>query len=281
MTTRPLMLLLLAPIAASVASVPTRTVAAINEIRAQGCDGRRGVSPALRHVTVLDRVAEAQASGRDLKDALKDAGYRAVQVAVLEASGSDAARERAMADGGCKDITNAVYRDVGVALRNDTAWIVLAAPLVPPAANEAKDVSRRVLKLVNEARSQSRRCGWKRHTAAPALVLSETLRRAAAAHARDMADRGVLGHAGSDGSTPAERATRAGYVWRVVGENIASGQATPEQVVEEWVKSPHHCANLMTADFTEMGVAFVADPKSAGGIYWAQVFGTPKPGSKD
>ena len=274
-----LMLVLLAPIAAPVASVTSRTVTAINEIRAQGCDGRHGVSPALRHVIVLDRVAEAQASGRDIKDALKDAGYRAVQVAVLEVSGNDAARERALADGGCKDITNAVYRDVGVALRNDTAWIVLAAPLVPPAANEAKDVSRRVFELVNEARSRSRRCGWKRHKAAPAVALSETLQRAAAVHARDMADRSVLGHAGSDGSTPAERATRAGYSWRVVGENIASGQATPEQVVEEWIKSPHHCANLMSADFTEMGVAFAADPKSAGGIYWAQVFATPRPKS--
>lgn len=280
MTSRPILLLaLLAPIAAPVASLSSDIVTVINEIRAQGCDGRDGVSTALRHDSLLDRVAEVQASGRDVKEALKDAGYRAVQVAVLEASGSDAARERALADGGCKDITNPVYRDVGVALRNDTAWIVLAAPLVPPAANAAKDVSRRVLELVNEARLRSRRCGWKRHKAAPALVHSETLQRAAAAHARDMADRSVLGHAGSDGSTPAERATRAGYPWRVVGENIASGQATPEQVVEEWVKSPHHCANLMSADFTEMGVAFAADPKSDGGIYWAQVFATPPPRS--
>ena len=183
---------------------------------------------------------------------------------------------RALADEGCKDITNPVYRDVGVALSDGTAWIVLASPLVPPAAEDNRDVSRRVLGLVNEARSRSRRCGWKRFDAAPALSLSETLKRAAAAHARDMADRSRLDHAGGDGSTPAERATRAGYAWRVVGENIASGQATPEQVVEEWIGSPHHCANLMSADFTEMGVAFAANSKSAGGIYWAQVFAAPR-----
>ena len=277
MTSRLLLLLaLLAPISASVASVPSRLVTVVNEIRAHGCDGRDGATPALRHDPLLDHVAEAKASGRSLKEAMKDAGYRAVQAAVLEASGSDAARERALADQGCKDIINPVYRDVGVALRDGTAWIILASPLVPPAADDNRDVSRRVLGLVNEARSRSRRCGWKRYDAAPALSLSETLNRVAAAHARDMADRSRLDHTGGDGSSPAERATRAGYTWRVVGENIASGQATPEQVVEEWIGSSHHCANLMSADFTEMGVGFAANSTSAGGIYWAQVFAAPR-----
>ena len=50
-------------------------------------------TPALRHDPLLDRVAEAQASGRSLKEAMKEAGYRAVQAAVLEVSGSEAARE--------------------------------------------------------------------------------------------------------------------------------------------------------------------------------------------
>lgn len=276
----PLLLLLALPGLPS-AAASMDLIRTINSIRAQGCDGRDGVTPALRHDPLLDRVAEAQASGRNLKDAMKEAGYRAVQAAVLEASGSAAARERALDDEGCKDITNSVYRDVGVALGQGTVWIVLAVPLIPPPAQGTQDVNQRVLELVNEARSRSRRCGWKRFAAAPALVLSEALQRAAAVQARDMADHSVLGHAGSDGSSPAERATRAGYAWRVVGENVASGQATPEQVVEEWIKSPHHCANLMSTDFTDMGVAFAADPKSAGGIYWAQVFGAPGPGSKD
>jgi uncharacterized protein YkwD len=79
-------------------------------------------------------------------------------------------------------------------------------------------------------------------------------------------------HAGGDGSTPAERATRAGYSWQAVGENIASGQSTPEQVVAVWLGSPRHCANIMDAEYSEMGVAFAA---SAHGLYWAQVFGAP------
>lgn len=250
---------------------------AVNEIRARGCGSQPGVESPLRHEPRLDQVADAQASGEDLKDAMKAAGYRAVQSSVLEVSGSDAAILRNLGKGGCKDVANPVYRDLGMAERDGRAWIVLAAPLVPPAASDSQSVSLRVLALVNEARSSSRRCGRKRFAAAPALALSDALQQAAAIHASDMARRSTLSHTGGDASTPAERATRTGYRWRFVGENIASGQATPEQVVTEWVDSPHHCSNLMSADFTEMGVAWAADPKSAGGIYWAQVFGSPRP----
>lgn len=255
----------------------SRLVTAINRVRSQGCGQEPAVNLQLRHEPRLDRVAEAQSSGVRLKDAMRDAGYRAVQAAVLEAAGSYAAILGDLAQGGCKDVTNPVYRDVGIAERDSKAWIVLAAPLVPPATSEAPSVSRQVLQLVNDARSKSRRCGWKRFEAAPALALSDALQVAASVQANDMAARSALSHSGSDRSTPAERATRAGYRWRFIGENIASGQATPQQVVAEWLDSPHHCANLMSVDFTDMGVAWAADPKSTGGIYWAQVFGSPSP----
>ncbi|HKX57868.1 MAG TPA: CAP domain-containing protein [Steroidobacteraceae bacterium] len=127
---------------------------------------------------------------------------------------------------------------------------------------------------MNEARRQKRRCGFKRFEPSPPLAASATLQRAAKIQAEDMARRGVMEHAGGDGSTPAERATRAGYAWRTVGENVAAGQSTPEQVVEEWLGSPRHCANIMSPDYTEMGVAVAS---SAAGVYWAQVFGAPAP----
>jgi uncharacterized protein YkwD len=251
-------------------------VAVINAIRQQGCADHSGGKPPLRPDPLLDRVAQALASGRSVREAMTDAGYRATQSATLEVSGSDAGIARALAERGCKDIADPVYRDVGVAQRANSAWIVLAAPFVPPAASEAQTVSRRVLEIVNEARARPRRCGWRRFGAAEPLVLSDTLQLAALAHARDMAGRSLLSHAGSDGSTPAERATRAGYRWRVVGENIASSQSTPEQVVAEWVRSPRHCVNLMDTEFSEMGVAYVVEPQSAAGIYWAQMFGAPR-----
>jgi len=267
---------LLALLASQVAPSRTDLVAEINAIRARGCAGHSGIKPALRPNPLLDQVAQALASGRSLRDAMKDADYRAVQSASLEVSGSDEAIVRALAERGCKDIVDTVYRDVGVAQRAGNAWIVLAAPFVPPTASEAETVSRKVLELVNEARAHSRRCGWRRFDAAKPLVPSDTLQRAALAHARDMAERSILSHGGDDGSTPAERATRAGYRWHVVGENIAAGQSTPELVVAEWVRSPRHCSNLMSVDFSEMGIAYAVEPRSAKGIYWVQMFGAPR-----
>ena len=255
------------------APVPEYTVAAVNAIRARGCGGKPAVGPALRRDARLDRAATALAVGEDLKEALQAADYRATQAALLEATGDAASMERVLAEKGCKDILDAVYRDVGFAQGGRTSWILLAAPLVAPAA-DAASVNAQVLALVNEARRQKRRCGFKRFAASPPLAESATLQRAAKAHAEDMARRAVMEHAGGDGSTPAERATRAGYAWRTVGENVAAGQSTPGQVVAEWLGSPRHCANIMSADYTEMGVAVAS---SAHGVYWAQVFGAPAP----
>jgi uncharacterized protein YkwD len=145
------------------------------------------------------------------------------------------------------------------------------------AATAAGDANRRVLELVNVARSQARRCGWRRHAAAPPLAASGVLQRAALAHARDLAARGELDHVGQDGSTPAARVTRAGYRWRVTGENIASGQPTAEIVVADWLRSPRHCANIMDPDFTELGVGHAVEPRGTGRIFWVQVFAAPQP----
>jgi uncharacterized protein YkwD len=268
--------ILLVVSASQIASASTTLIAMIDEIRTHGCGGHAGAKPALRPDPRLDRVAAELASGASLRSAMLDAGYRAVQSATLAASGSDSGIASALAKQACKDIVNPVFRDVGVAHRADKAWIVLAAPLAPPAPNEAQAVGRRVLELVNEARSSTRRCGWKRFKAAAPVVLSDALQRAALAHARDMAGRSSLSHAGRDGSTAGERATSAGYRWRLIGENIAAGQPTPEQVVADWVKSPHHCANLMSTEYSEMGVAFAVEPHSVSGIYWTQLFASPR-----
>jgi uncharacterized protein YkwD len=266
-------LITLLPMASHAATpVPRDFADTVTAIRARGCDGRPAVTPPLRRDGRLDRAAAAIAAGGELKDALRSAGYRAAQAAVLEASGNAAAIERVLAGKGCSDILGAAYRDIGLAQGAGRSFVLLAAPLEAPAASDARNAAARVLSLVNEARRGQRRCGLRRFGPAPALTASAALERAASAHAEDMAQRGVMGHAGGDGSTPAERATRAGYSWRTVGENVAAGQSTPEQVVAEWLDSPRHCANVMDADYSEMGVAFAV---SARGVYWAQVFAAP------
>ncbi len=203
--------LMLAISATHAVAAPQDLVESVNAVRARGCAGRPGVAGKVRADPRLDRVAAELAAGRELRQALLSAGYRAVQVAVLEATGNPASIERSLAEGGCKDVTDAAYRDVGVAQGDGVIRFVLAAPLEAPAAGEAAAVGERVLALVNAARADRRRCGLKRFEAVPPLAASRALQAAAAAHAEDMARRGVIDHAGGDGSTPAMRATRAGY----------------------------------------------------------------------
>ena len=67
-----------------------------------------------------------------------------------------------------------------------------------------------------------------------------------------------------------DRALRAGYKWRTIGENIASGQRTAQEAVQGWLDSPGHCANIMNAAFAEMGVGYAVNP-ARGTLYWTQV----------
>lgn len=161
--------------------------------------------------------------------------------------------------------------------------LVSCAPFTPPTPSEPRTqvapapTSARVLDLVNEARAKPRRCGGKRHDAVPPLARSNVLDRVALAHAREMAERGRMSHEGANGSTPGERATRAGYRWQAIGENVAYGQPSPEQVVAGWLESAHHCENIMDPDFTDMGIGSAAGARDTAVLYWSQVFGKPAP----
>jgi uncharacterized protein YkwD len=152
-------------------------------------------------------------------------------------------------------------------------WVLLADPFSPPAAAQADEVQARVLALVNEARSQPRHCGEQAFAAAPSLRLNPALYGLARTHAAEMARYDYFSHTGRDGSTVDGRATRAGYPWHAIGENIAAGQVTADAAVRGWISSPGHCANIMSPAFREMGTAFVVNIRSSHGIYWAQVFG--------
>lgn len=84
-------------------------------------------------------------------------------------------------------------------------------------------------------------------------------------------------HTGTDGSEVGMRATRAGYRWRMIGENIAAGQNSAREAVASWIESPGHCANLMNPAFTEMGAGYgISRARMPGFAYWTQVFGMPK-----
>jgi uncharacterized protein YkwD len=108
----------------------------------------------------------------------------------------------------------------------------------------------------------------------PALEANAQLAKAAAEHARDMAEHQVLRHEGSDGSDASKRVKRAGYRYQKVGENIAKGQASIEDVMTSWMNSPPHRENIL-ADFTELGAGVALD--KADETYWCVDLGRPWP----
>jgi uncharacterized protein YkwD len=253
-------------------------VGAVNEARLHGCHANPGTTPRLRENSKLNEAARRLSFGESLQNAAKKAGYRSVTSAAVQISNvpDDREVERIVALRFCAQITGKDLRDIGTYRQGADVWLMVASPFTPPAPADRRAISQRVLELTNQARAHARRCGSQAFPAAPALVLApSTLERAAAEHSQDMANHNYMDHTGRDGSTPAERVTRAGYEWKEIGENLASGILTPDDAVNGWVGSPHHCENLMSARFTQMSVAYAVNASSNGGIYWTQLFGTP------
>ena len=84
-----------------------------------------------------------------------------------------------------------------------------------------------------------------------------------------MADNRYFSHTSLDGSTLGNRVDRQGYSWRTVAENIAVGYPTPEAVLDGWMNSPGHRANILNCALVEIGVGYDR-------VYWTQNFGIPR-----
>ena len=247
-----------------------------NAARLEACRPAAALEP-LRRDPRLDAAARRIAEGQSLTAATTGAGYRARLSASIYVSATegDGALLRLLAQRFCETLIDPELREIGSFRRGEDTWFVLARPLIPPEAS-GNALDERVLELVNRARGAPRRCGNDPFPATAPLRSDPDLRDAALAHARDMAAHGYLGHKGSDGSRPADRAARAGYAWKAVAENGAAGQPSAEEVVATWLASPGHCRNLMTARYSETGIAHAVNPDAEKGIYWAQLYATPE-----
>jgi uncharacterized protein YkwD len=105
----------------------------------------------------------------------------------------------------------------------------------------------------------------------PPLATDTLLTRAAQAHSTDMVVRAFYSHTGPDGSQPWDRAASAGSTRRTIGENIACGQRSAAEVVEGWMNSPGHRANILNPKFVDIGIGSVASVD--GIIYWSMELG--------
>lgn len=260
-------------------AVLANAIGAVNRARTAYCGLSRTAHPPLTESRKLNEVARLLAHGGSLDEAKRRTGYRAAQSLWIRITGAtdDAAVERMVRRRFCRQLADPRLRRIGTYRRGKgELWIVVAQPFTTPPEQDAAAVSRRVLELTNQARAEGRTCGGRHFPPAPPLSLAPALSRAARAHSRDMAMHEFFSHTGSDGSSPGERVLRAGYRWSEVGENIASGVGTPREAVAGWLASPHHCANIMTAGFRQMGVAFAVNTASREVIYWTEDFATPR-----
>ncbi|MCX5015461.1 CAP domain-containing protein [Streptomyces sp. NBC_00555] len=130
--------------------------------------------------------------------------------------------------------------------------------------NASGDSESAVLALVNKERAAAG-CG--------PLATNAKLSAAARAYSDTMARSGVMSHTGPDGSTMTTRVEAAGYGWSRLGENIARGQSDADAVMNAWMNSPGHKANILNCAFREIGIGV---HKGDGGPWWTQDFGTPK-----
>jgi uncharacterized protein YkwD len=111
---------------------------------------------------------------------------------------------------------------------------------------------------------------WHRTNAGrSALAIDARLTAAAQSHANDMANRRVMTHVGADRSNGGQRIWRQGYGAVTWAENVAAGQTTPEQVVQAWMNSSGHRANILNDRMVHIGVA--AARGSNGVTYWTMV----------
>lgn len=137
------------------------------------------------------------------------------------------------------------------------------------------DFQQEIINRINQARAAGRTCGSTSYGPAPALGWNGYLFGAAAGHSFEMAANNYFSHTGLDGSDPGQRITSAGYAWSAYGENIAGGQTSVQTVVDGWLNSPGHCANIMNPNFTEIGAACVSSSTSQYSTYWTMDFARP------
>lgn len=274
-----LSLVTLGPVHAQTAVVDSQQlIHLVNQYRERGasCDGaqRDGAAP----LAPDDQLAQVNLEpGSSWQNVLREAGYQAARVQALQISGPRDAQAAmdALRDRYCAVLLDSGFSDIGVSRRGNQWQLVMAQPLVAHNMGDWRTEGKALLDEVNRARRKARQCGDQSFEAAASLQWSDTLGETALAHSRDMAERGYFSHSSPEGEQVSNRASEQGYDFRQIGENLGFGQSTPEQVVQGWLLSPGHCANLMKPEYTEMGAAY-ALKRADNAIYWTQVLGRPR-----
>jgi uncharacterized protein YkwD len=254
-------------------------------------------APPLSFSPALNRAAQAQAdefgtlkslpSSRagtaDMEQRLIEAKYQASEWFENIASSSETAQEfierwRDEDEASFRQLADGKWMEIGIGLghlQGMSLYTFVAA--VPQSEVYRRETAG--LRSLEQVRAQLHRdINQQRaeHRLAP-LATNTRLDVAAQQHAADMLERGYFAHESPEHETVVGRSRHAGYSYRVIGENIAEGQLSVSEVVDAWMKSPHHRDNILNPSYTELGsgLAFGRDANGQAHVLWVQVFGRP------
>lgn len=133
-----------------------------------------------------------------------------------------------------------------------------------PTTPEVTAYEKEVARLVNVERAKA---------GLPALTYNWELARVARYKSEDMRNKGYFSHTSPTYGSPFDMMKAFGIRYTAAGENIAKGQMTPQQVMNGWMNSSGHKANILSRNYTQIGVGYAKD--SAGRGYWTQMFIRP------
>ena len=164
------------------------------------------------------------------------------------------------------------YRKLAVKYQVGTGEIIAANPqisnpnliypgqvlTIPRLDNKVSAYEAEVVRLVNEIRKEN---------GLQPLTANWELARVARYKSQDMKDKGYFSHTSPTYGSPYQMIRAFGLSFRAAGENIAKGYSTPQAVVNGWMNSSGHRANILNASYKQIGVGYVAQ-----GNYWTQMF---------
>ncbi|MFN2632964.1 MAG: CAP domain-containing protein [Thermoanaerobaculia bacterium] len=277
-------------------AAPEDDFGAVRTTFLEGINGGRAEKglPPFRLVPLLSRIAQDRAaavvregahpeeSAHADSAAASSKGYeaRALSEVLVQADGDveTVLRGAALDTAFAEEVRRSDLRDLGVGvsrLDDIPLYVFLFARAWPDFfADKTVELSNlETIRAALLARVNLERVAAGLQTVRPQPLLDETAWR----HARDMLARSYYGHDSPEGTTALDRSKRAGYKPRYIGENIARGQYSPQEVMDGWMGSDLHREHILGNLFSETGSA-VAIGKNANGyqVLWVQVFGRPR-----
>lgn len=147
----------------------------------------------------------------------------------------------------------------------DPHWIYPGDRVTVPLLTGVKSIEAQVVELVNQQRTAR---GLK------PLKLNWELSHVARYKSKDMRDRGYFSHNSPTYGSPFDMMRAFGIRYAAAAENIAAGQKTAQAVMNSWMNSPSHRSNILSANYTEIGVGYAAG--GSYGHYWTQMFIRPR-----